>query len=74
MSLVILATGCLKFGELTGQNSVTIISGLRLKYIIVDTGNDTWISIAIKGAIWTCVEVNVAIVCGAYLNAAETFS
>ena len=69
-----LATGCLKLGELTIQNSVTIVSGLRLKYLIVDTGNDTWSSIQIKAATWTSVEVNAAIICGAYLNAAKSSS
>ena len=72
MSSVILANAL--FGELTSQTSVTIVSGLRLKYTLVDIGNNTWISMATKGAIWICVEVNAAIVCGAYMNAAESFS
>ena len=72
MSSVILANAL--FGELTSQKSVTIVSGLRLKYTLLDTGNEAWKSMATKGAIWTCVEVNAAIVCGAYLNAAESFS
>lgn len=74
MSLVILATGCRKFGELTILNSVTIVSGLRLKYLIVDTVNDSWNSMMTKGAVWTCVEVNAAIICGTYLNAAKPSS
>lgn len=73
MSLIILATGCLKFGELTSGNSVTIVSGLRLRYTLVNTGG-TWRSIETRDSIWGCVEVNAAIVCGAYLNAAESFS
>ena len=40
----------------------------------MDTGKDSWISVTPKAAIWTCVEVNAAIIYGAYLNAAKPSS
>lgn len=72
MSSVILANVLSR--ELTSQNSVTIVSGLRLKYTLMDIRSNTVASITAKAAVWDCVEVNTVVICGAYLNAAKFFS
>ena len=61
------------FDELTNYINVTIVSGLRLKYTLVDVEkSETWGSLTTNAAVWTCVEVNTGIICGTYLNAVKS--